>query len=116
MMHTLALPYLELRVWMILGGAFWIVVKPSSATVYVVVMLGIGCHRWNERGRKYFQDMRKKVDEARAQENAQKLEQECLDRLRIKHKIVVDGQEVKKGKKRKAVELEEEVIDDGDEL
>ena len=72
---------------------------------------------WNEKGRAYFQEIREKIDEARAQENAQKLEQECLDRLRIKHEIVVDGKEQKKkGKKRKATALEEEVIDDGDEL
>ena len=73
---------------------------------------------WNDAGRAYFLETRIKVEEARAQENAQKLEQECLDRLRVIHKIVVsDGEQPKKkSKKRKAAALEEEVIDAGDEL
>ena len=70
---------------------------------------------WNDEGRKYFQDMRKQIDEALSHENARKLEEECLARLRVKHKIVIDGKEAKK-KKRKAAVLDEEVIDDGDEL
>jgi hypothetical protein len=73
---------------------------------------------WTEAGRSYFMDLRNKIDKARAAKHVQKMEQDCLNRLRIAHKIVsADGKEAKKSsKKRKAHVMEEEVIDEGDEL
>ena len=67
---------------------------------------------WTEEGRVRFQEIKKKVIDARARDHVEKMEQECLQRLRAAHQVDAKGK--KKRKRDEPMEIPE--VDEEDEF
>ena len=72
---------------------------------------------WNAAGRNYFKELCAKIKEARERDHVKEMEEACLHRLRVFHKIEErDEKRAARSKRKRRVEVEEEPEDEFDLL